>query len=608
MSNTFDFELNALFIGSICIISSSIESCSSWDIMVETQCFVVNGRLSLFLSFSLNTSSALMLTTLNAIAGAMVSDDLTSSNDAIVSLRYIDPASKVLASIPSVSSGTNGIEQRKEWPIIIGAFLGAGVVLIIVAALSRFKKKTAYKREDFINNDPSIADLDDEEMCIFSAPMVLPKDSKSLAECSSDSGKNHQWIIEGNSRNYTHYAETGESIDPVKFVRILEERHDCLIEGRGLFSVAEEQSIISPCCNKDHNHTGEMINHGECLGNAAGKLTEQAKCYSIEGRDLLSVAEELSTFISNNYVDTMYGAASDSDVFDHLPEGVESDDADNSSLNTIRISNIESREDSTSSSCNDVSDSSFTGGERFKIVTRAINVNETVQSDDRYSINGKNLFGFGMELSHLTNNYTIDSIDSSTTTSTSSDEDSDSLPVLAEKIANMGLTITDIALEEYKTIYPENGFSIEGRSLLSLAEELSSVITDNYITAPASECSSSDTLENLSNEDEADENLRPNANVIIQLHNSSLDDRGTIDKPLFDSLKNDETICIICRKTLDVKSRKLCQCGRIDCNLMAHLLCALDKFPLPSVSHPGTPPKSKLLLCRDKFSPTLLPK
>ena len=57
-------------------------------------------------------------------------------------------------------------------------------------------------------------------------------------------------------------------------------------------------------------------------------------------------------------------------------------------------------------------------------------------------------------------------------------------------------------------------------------------------------------------------------------------------------------ICSICNKSMEGMARKFCACGK-GCNLSAHTLCVLEKYPLPSVSHPGTPPTMlPVVLCR----------
>jgi hypothetical protein len=69
----------------------------------------------------------------------------------------------------------------------------------------------------------------------------------------------------------------------------------------------------------------------------------------------------------------------------------------------------------------------------------------------------------------------------------------------------------------------------------------------------------------------------------------AMDDSGRIFDPTL--------ICSICNKSMEGMARKSCACGKDTCHLSAHTLCVLEKYPLPSVSHPGTPP-NMLPLCR----------
>ena len=71
----------------------------------------------------------------------------------------------------------------------------------------------------------------------------------------------------------------------------------------------------------------------------------------------------------------------------------------------------------------------------------------------------------------------------------------------------------------------------------------------------------------------------------------TVDDSGRIFDP--------SLICSICNKSMEGMARKFCACGNDSCNISAHMLCVLEKYPLPSVSHPGTPPTMlPIRLCR----------
>jgi hypothetical protein len=64
-------------------------------------------------------------------------------------------------------------------------------------------------------------------------------------------------------------------------------------------------------------------------------------------------------------------------------------------------------------------------------------------------------------------------------------------------------------------------------------------------------------------------------------------------------VRDEFMICSICNKSTEGMPRKLCACGKETCNLSAHTLCVLEKYPLPSVAHPGTPPTMlPVVLCR----------
>jgi len=68
-------------------------------------------------------------------------------------------------------------------------------------------------------------------------------------------------------------------------------------------------------------------------------------------------------------------------------------------------------------------------------------------------------------------------------------------------------------------------------------------------------------------------------------------------------ISDDLLICSICYKSTEGMPRKLCACGKNTCHLSAHTLCVLEKYPLPSVAHPGTPPTMlPIVLCRYKPS------
>jgi hypothetical protein len=70
-----------------------------------------------------------------------------------------------------------------------------------------------------------------------------------------------------------------------------------------------------------------------------------------------------------------------------------------------------------------------------------------------------------------------------------------------------------------------------------------------------------------------------------------MDDSGRLFDP--------SLICSICNKSMEGMARKFCACGKEACSLSAHMLCVLEKYPLPSVSHPGTPPTMlPIVLCR----------
>jgi len=60
--------------------------------------------------------------------------------------------------------------------------------------------------------------------------------------------------------------------------------------------------------------------------------------------------------------------------------------------------------------------------------------------------------------------------------------------------------------------------------------------------------------------------------------------------------------CAICYKIIDEgTAKKRCHCGRKNCDKVAHTSCIMGKYPLPSVSHPGTPPPMlPPILCRHK--------
>lgn len=81
---------------------------------------------------------------------------------------------------------------------------------------------------------------------------------------------------------------------------------------------------------------------------------------------------------------------------------------------------------------------------------------------------------------------------------------------------------------------------------------------------------------------------------------------ASFDETYFSTTTNNEgrvsdrlMICSICNKSMEGMPRKFCACGKETCNLSAHTLCVMEKYPLPSLAHPGTPPTMlPVVLCR----------
>jgi hypothetical protein len=93
-----------------------------------------------------------------------------------------------------------------------------------------------------------------------------------------------------------------------------------------------------------------------------------------------------------------------------------------------------------------------------------------------------------------------------------------------------------------------------------------------------------------------------NSALVSYLSETSFDAPFTDVSSEYDGRVNDSSmICSICNKSMEGMPRKFCACGKDSCNLSAHTTCVLEKYPLPSVSHPGTPPTMlPVVLCRYK--------
>ena len=597
--------------------------CKSSDIQDGTQCFVVNGRLYLYVSTT-SSSAPFIQTTLNAISVGMTSGELAHSNAVIIILRYLDPSSKVIITIPEASSPASESMQSTEWPVIVGVLLAAGMIVMLLAAVKRHMKKSIYLRKELLK-DPGRTG----EYSVFH-DIVEPDEGQS-------------------------YLVSKLPVDPweqnKRCAIFVDSAHGYSIEGRDLSSLADS---LSQVINSNYLDADDRLVNGS---STPVKQCEQPKfCtiatdssngYTIEGRDLLSVAEALKKFIGSNYRDAvdnaMIGSAS-SDVFDHLPDGILSCGTETSSdpviqeglhssasvdenllsvhgtLSETDLSYATSDENESEPKNSSVQISTPNlDQENDGIISREI----ALHSTNGYSIAGRDLLSVAEMLSNFVCNIYTDDHNAAVMR-----------PSLVDNLPDGVLSYDSVFSVEESLSETDLSYAADDNECQPIKSSLNSsaqtIDIENNSTEPTV-TGRITTIEHLSEytgeyEYSPDVYLSPSMLKISSnqstpvTSNKGLSTNEKIDTQIFFALgaelsannvtnvgndRNNDSpkgpTCSICRKCIDGKSRKLCQCGRTNCNLMAHSKCALAKYPLPSVSHPGTPPLSTaFLLCREK--------
>jgi hypothetical protein len=535
--------------------------------------------------------------TLNGIEEGMNGGELAGSNPIIIYLRYIDPSSKAVATNDGSSSSVGNESNNEEWPIILGAFMGVGMILMLLAVVQRRKKLREYEEREYIE-DPSIIcssgespkssetlkveTVDDSSYCVDSTPIdpwEQPERQKitlnldngyciegrtllSVAEalsnfiCSNYGQNRNTELIQSPSSERNLYITEGDlSYDSVTTVmerNVSQDMHTPNISSsldENLLSVEETFSdtnlSFSTADGDETNSQAQSLTKekDEDLPPSPLKVMDYTNGYMIEGKDLMLVANEMTTVIRTNYTDSV----SEMLIAEHIPHDppVYSSESVTECIvaehfpdeQPFNIASAATKYFNSYSNCLSERTDADADAELSQLDTEMGLCNVDTSTVDRCTDCGNSLPDTCYKSpTHLIHDYECSSNDQSLQTIISSNQ---STPVMSN-------TIND------------------------------NVDADGYVTSSA-----------------LDFCLSPRIELSVDVMN-------TCGKEKQDSPTSYTNFCAICKKGMDGKPRRLCQCGKTGCTFMAHSTCALDKFPLPSVSHPGTPPPVAFILCREK--------